>query len=86
MHILIDRHFTYITQRERFNLYIHKELGNKLYIEHVDSLQNPVITLADFVAGAIRIAHTKRNFLFRECMKDLFVEERMVIWKEIKKR
>ena len=52
-HIIIDRHFTFITQREMFNYQLQKQFGDNLFIEHVDSLQNPVITLADFVAGAV---------------------------------
>ena len=85
-HILIDRHFTFITQREKFNLHLQKRFGSKLFIEHVDSLQNPVITIADFVAGAIRVAYVKKNLLFKECIKDLIVEEKMKTWREIKKR
>lgn len=85
-HILIDRHFTYITQRERFNLYIQKKFSSRLFIEHVDSLQNPVITLADFVAGAIRVAYVKQIHEFKECIKDLITEDKLVTWKEIKKR
>lgn len=85
-HILIDRHFTFITQREKFNLHMQKRYGNKLFIEHVDSLQNPVVTLADFIAGAIRFAYVKQNFQFKECIKDLIMKEKMVTWREIKKR
>lgn len=85
-HILIDRHFTFITQREKFNVHMQKRYGNKLFIEHVDSLQNPVVTLADFVAGAIRFTYVKQNFQFKECIKDLIIEEKLTTWKKIKKR
>ena len=83
-HVLIDRHFTFITQREAFNLNLQRRFGSSLFIEHVDSLQSPVITLVDFVAGAIRVAHTKQNTQFSECIKDLVIEERKVTWREIK--
>ena len=83
-HILIDRHFTFITQREAFNLNLQRRFGSSLFIEHVDSLQNPVITLVDFVAGAFRIAYTKQNTQFLECIKDLVVIEKKVTWREIK--
>lgn len=85
-HILIDRHFTFITQREKFNLHLQKRYGNKLFIEHVDSLQNSVVLLADFVAGAIRFSYVKQNFQFKECIKDLIMKEKLTTWKEIKKR
>ncbi|TAL62807.1 MAG: hypothetical protein EPN88_12890 [Bacteroidetes bacterium] len=85
-HILIDRHFTFITQREKFNLYMQKRYGNKLFIEHVDSLQNPVITIADFVAGAVRVAYTKKILRFKECIEKFVMEEKIHTWREIKKR
>lgn len=85
-HILIDRHFTYITQREKFNRSIQKKLSQQIFIEHVDSLQNPIITLADFVAGAIRIAYVKQNFHFKDCFKNLIMKEKVTTWREIKKR
>ncbi len=85
-HILIDRHFTFITQREKFNLHMQKRYGNKLFIEHVDSMQNPIITLADFVAGAIRFAYTKNNKRFIYCLRKRVIEEKIVKWTEIKKR
>lgn len=83
-HILIDKHFTFITQRERFNLHLQRRFGSKLFIEHVDSLQNPIITLADFVAGAIRVAYVKQNFQFKDSIKNLIEKEEVTTWKKIK--
>lgn len=85
-HIIIDRHFTFITQRDKLNSYLYRKLGSRIFIEHVDSLQNPVITLADFAAGAIRAARVKKNFQYRSCIKKLIIEEKMLTWKQIKKR
>lgn len=86
VHILIDRHFTYIIQREKFNREMQKSYGDRFFIEHVDSLQNPVITIADFLAGAIRISYTKKKFLYKECIQKLIRYENLTTWKEIKKR
>lgn len=83
-HIIIDRHFTFITQREILNHQLQKRFSDKLFIEHVDSLQNPVITLADFVAGAARIAHLKKRYEFIESVKNVIAKERLTTWKEIK--
>lgn len=83
-HIFIDRHFTFITQRERLNTSLRKMFDGKLFIEHVDSLQNSVITLADFVAGAIRFSYVRKDNIFRECIKNLIVEEKLKTWREIK--
>ena len=85
-HVLIDRHFTFVTQREACNVQIQQKFGNNLFVEHVDSLQNPVITLADFVAGAVRMAYTKHDIRFTQCIENAIKEERTIVWKEIKKR
>lgn len=83
-HILIDRHFTFITQRERFNRYLQNKISQRLFIEHVDSLQNPVITLADFVAGAVRMTYTKGIEQFKKCFEELVKEEETKTWRQIK--
>ena len=85
-HVLIDRHFTYVTQREECNRQLQERFGNALFIEHVDSLQNPVITLADFVAGAVRVAHTKQDTQFTQCIEGVIRKEQKISWREIKKR
>lgn len=83
-HIIIDRHFTFITQRETFNHQIQKQFGDKLFIEHVDSLQSPVITLADFAAGAARTAYLKKQKEFTRLINAVVAEEKLTTWKEIK--
>lgn len=83
-HIFIDRHFTFITQRETFNHQLQKQFGDKLFIEHVDSLQNPVITIADFAAGAARTAYLKKQKEFTSLINAVVAEEKLTTWKEIK--
>lgn len=43
-----------------------------------------MITLADFVAGAVRTAHTKKNRQFMKCIGNVVTEERITTWREIK--
>lgn len=83
-HILIDRHFTFITQRERFNDFLRSEVRHDIFIEHLDSLQNPVISLADFVAGAVRCRYARNDDRFRSIVKERVVEENTLTWKQIK--
>jgi hypothetical protein len=52
----------------------------------MDSLQNPVVIIADFVAGVIRVTYAKKNLQFKEFIKEFIVEERIHKWREIKKR
>lgn len=83
-HILIDRHFTFITQRERFNDFVQKRFKRPLFIEHLDSLQNPIITLADFIAGAVRFAYFKKNNQFKDLIRDSISDEKVLSWRELK--
>ena len=85
-HIIIDRHFTWVTQRERFNDFVQKELKKQLFIEHLDSQQNTIISLPDFIAGAQRVAHSKNEPKYVEIV-DKQVEGRVVTtWKELKRK
>ncbi len=85
-HILIDRHFTYVTQREKFDDLLRKKLKQAVFIEHLDSQQNSVISLADFAAGAIRHAYAHDDNSFRRIIDDLIVEEKFITWKQLKQK
>lgn len=62
-----------------------KQLARSFFVEHVDSLQNPVVTIADFVAGAIRLSYTKNDLRFKEEIKNLIVEEKIITWVDLKR-
>lgn len=85
-HVIIDRHFTWIHQRELFNDLVQKKLKKQLFIEHLDSQQNTVISLADFVAGGIREYYTKADVRWRNIIKKRIVYERKALWKELIKQ
>lgn len=85
-HVLIDRRFTYITQREKFNDILQKSLKKKLFVEHLDSQQNTVISLADFVAGAARFAAISKSSRFKKFIKKLIVSEESLTWRELAKQ
>src|SRR3989344_5360032 len=85
-HIIIDRHFTWVTQRERFNDFVQKELKKQLFIEHLDSQQNTIISLSDFIAGAQRVAHSKNELKYIEIV-DKQVEKRIITtWRNLKRK
>lgn len=85
-HILIDRHFTYVSQREKFNNLLQKRLGRTIFIEHLDSQQNSVISLADFIAGAVRHACVRGDERFKKIIDNLVVDKRMVTWQQLKQK
>jgi len=82
-HIIIDRHFTHVFQREQFNDLVQKNLRKKLFIEHLDSQQNTIVSLPDFIAGSLRVAYTKDDLKYRKIIEKLIAEERKDSWKKI---
>lgn len=85
-HIIIDRHFTWIYQREIFNQLVQERVNKKLFIEHLDSQQNTIVSIADFVAGAIREFYANDNPIWKKIIKDKIVYEKRIFWRELKKQ
>src|SRR3990167_8685341 len=83
-HIIIDRHFTWTSQIERFNHLVCRKLGGELFIEHVDSQQNSVVSLADFVAGAVREYYEDKNEIWKPLIGKRIVYEKKVSWRELR--
>jgi hypothetical protein len=85
-HVIIDKHFTHVIQREKFNDLVQKILNKKLFVEHLDSQQNTIVSLPDFVAGALREGYTKNNLKYRKIIEKLIVKERKTFWKKLAKQ
>lgn len=86
VHITIDRHFTWVSQREKFNDLLQKMLGKNLFIEHLDSQQNTIVSLPDFVAGAFRVKHARNEATFADIIEPLVKAEIRTTWKKIKQK
>lgn len=85
-HIIIDRHFTWVTQREKFNDLVQKELKKQLFIEHLDSQQNTIVSLPDFVAGSERIGYTKNEPKYAGVIDSLVEGHIFITWRELKRK
>lgn len=85
-HIIIDRHFTWIHQRERFNKLLQAALGKDLFVEHLDSSQNTIVSLADFIAGAVREFYVKEKGGWRKIIQTKVAREVKFSWKKLKQR
>lgn len=85
-HTIIDRHFTWVNQREHFNDLLQKRVNRELFIEHLDSQENTIVSLADFVAGAEREYYAKGEDRWRNLIKHKIVFEKKVFWKDLIKR
>lgn len=85
-HILIDRHFTWVFQREKFNDLVQRNLEKELFIEHLDSQQNTVVSLADFVAGAVREYYAKDNKIWKAIIRDKIAYEVKIPWRKFRQQ
>lgn len=85
-HIIIDRHFSWVRQREQFNEILIKRLNEPLFIEHLDSQQNTIISLADFVAGAVRVVYSKKESGFIEKIDDLIERQIITSWRDLRQK
>lgn len=83
-HIVIDKHFTWVRQREKFNDLLQKRLRKKVFIEHLDSQQNTIVSLPDFVAGAVRM-DARGQPEYKEIISKRVRKELVKTWREIKK-
>lgn len=83
-HIIIDRHFTWVRQREKFNELLQRKIGKEVFIEHLDSQQNTVVSLPDFVAGAVR-TDARGQPEYKEIISKKVRKELVKTWREIKK-
>ncbi|MDI6602733.1 MAG: DUF3800 domain-containing protein [Patescibacteria group bacterium] len=86
--IIIDRHFQKKIDEKNFNKFLQKNLKRNLIcsIQHVDSQQNFIINLADFVAGAILAKYNKNNLQFYNIIKDHILLEKIINWPELKRK
>lgn len=85
-HIIIDRHFTWVTQREKFNDLLQEKLGKALFIEHLDSQQNTIVSLADFVAGAFRVKYAKNISQFADKIEKRVEGKVIISWRALKQK
>ncbi len=85
-HVVIDRHFSWIHQREKFNQLVQKRLKRELFMEHLDSQQNTIVSLADFIAGGIREYYTKDSREWKHLIKEKIVREEKITWKKIQQK
>lgn len=85
-HIIIDRHFTWVTQREKFNTLLEKKVGKPLFIEHLDSQQNTIVSLPDFVAGAFRVEYAKNEPSYALIVEGLVEEKMIIAWRQLRQQ
>ncbi len=83
LEVKVDVHFATREQREKFDQFVMLRLGIRPF--HIDSQQEAVIQIADFVAGAVR-EHAEGKSQFLEIVQPKVVMGKTVKWREIKRK
>jgi len=86
--IIIDRHFHRKTDERNFNSFLKSKVKQDLIfeIQHVNSQENFIVNLADFVAGSVLARYNKNNFQFYDIVKESILIEKIVNWPELKRK
>jgi hypothetical protein len=86
--LTIDRHFFRKVDMERFDKVLRVIVAPEvaLTISHLDSQQNLIINLADFVAGALLSKYNRNKLNFYEIIRENLVFEKAVGWPELKQK
>lgn len=83
--IVLDRHFSRPADQETTSRVIRVRLRREVIIEQVDSLQDPRIDLADFVAGAVNFARTHGDTTYEDLIRGKIAEYKVARWSEKRK-
>jgi hypothetical protein len=87
MALALDRHFTSPAQRAIVDTFIHRHWPEQgiLTVQHVDSQNNHLVQLADFVAGSVYDGHKQGNEMERLLGKQ-FEADLVEDWALVKQR
>lgn len=78
--LAVDMPFNRPWQRERLTAAVRDTLDLDVEPCYVDSVKNPYVQLADFVAGAVHAKHTGRNPVFYQFIRPRIISDQLVAW------
>lgn len=84
--VVFDRHFSRAIDQDKFNQVLTDLLNKPLSPVHVDSQTEPLVNVADMVAGSVLWAQTGKDNVFYQIIRSKIVSERVIKWKQIKTR
>lgn len=84
--VVFDRHFYRAIDQDKFNQVLTGLLDKPLSPIHVDSQTEPLVNVADMVAGSVLWAQTGKDNAFYQIIRSKIVSERVIKWKQIKTR
>ena len=85
LQLVIDEHFSVPQQKAEFDEFVVGRLGLTAKPQHIDSQQDAIIQLADFVAGAIRSRFTGKSDL-ADIIEGKVIVGKAVKWKHLRKK
>jgi len=83
--LVVDMPFNMPQQRTRLTAIVHNTLDLDVKLRYVDSVKNPYIQLADFVAGAVRAKHMGRNLSLYQFIQPRMISDQLVRWKVLRR-
>jgi hypothetical protein len=86
LNVIFDRHFSTNRDITKFNKSLTKLLPNLSKIEHVDSIQNQNVNVADMVAGATLASERGKNGLYYDLISKKVMTKKQINWIEAKRR
>jgi len=86
--IIIDRHFHKKSDERNFNNVLKDSVKQSLIfsIQHINSQENFVVNLADFVAGAVLAKYNRNDYRFYDIIKESILTEKILNWPELKRK
>ena len=81
----VDMPFNVSHRREQLTAIVCNTFDVDTKVHYVDSIKNPYIQLADFVAGAIRAKHMGRNLLLYQFIQPRMIGDQLVPWKVLRR-
>jgi len=85
LEIIVDVHFSTRVQRDAFDWFVLSRLGPVHKPTHINSQQDGIIQLADFVAGAVRCQFEGRSE-FVDLIERRIVAGKMLKWRQLEKK
>ena len=81
----VDMPFNVLQQRMQLTALVQDALNLDVELGYVDSIKNPYVQLADFVAGAARAKRMGRDLLLYQFIQPRIVGDQLVRWKTLRR-
>lgn len=84
--LIFDRHFHRDVDIKKFNKLFYDLMKIRFPISHVNSKENPLVNMADMIAGAVFSDKTEKSDRFYKIIKNRIISEVTLNWKEAKRK